>query len=176
LLIFLAIAGLREFYRLIRVDTSAFEKKNWIGNSLLLFFAWFGMFTLLLNPPFFDMIDPKVESIDLWTIGTNETTGNITYILDDSQNLPINSNISINASVVDNSKVEKVTLEIWYPDSNSTTPDETRVMRKTGEKDDEYTGDTLKLAKEGTYKFRVIVEDNFENTGERTHSVRVESS
>ena len=77
--------------------------------------------------------------------------------------------------MVDYSKVEKVTLEIWYPDSNSTTPDETRVMRKTGEKDDEYTGDTLKLAKEGTYTFKVIVEDNFENTGERTHSVRVES-
>ena len=76
---------------------------------------------------------------------------------------------------MDNSKVEKVTLDIWYPESNGTTPDETRVMLKTGEKDDEYTGDTLKLAREGTYTFRVIVEDNYENTGERTRSVRVES-
>lgn len=176
LLIFLAVAELKEFYRLIRVDTSAFEKKNWIGNSLLLFFAWFGMFTLLLNPPFYDMIDPRVESIDVWTIGTNETSGNITYILDETPTLALNTNISINATAVDNSKVDHVILEIRYPGNNDTAnPDETRGMLETGNEDDEYTGGTLKLAREGTYTFRVIVEDNFGNTGELIHSVRVES-
>ncbi len=171
LMIFMAIAGMRDYFQLIRIDTSAFEKKNWIGNSLLLFFAWFGMFTLFLNPPFYDMVDPKVEAIDLWTVETNETAGNVTFILDESPTLPINTNISINATVVDNSKVETAILTITYPD-NST---EIRPMEKTGVKKAEYTGSYLVLSQEGTYTFTVNTEDSSENTGHKTHSIKVQS-
>lgn len=170
LLIFLAIAGLKDFFQLVKVDTSSFEKKNWIGNSLLLFFAWFGMFTLFLNPPFYDMVDPKVDSIDLYTIATNETSGHVLFLLDDSPSF--NTNISINATAVDNSKVENVTLVITYPDKT----EETRFMWKTGNRKDEYTGGFLILSQEGTYTFKVMIEDNYENSGERSHSIEIKSS
>jgi len=167
LLVFMAVASLKEFFQMIRIDISAFEKKNWIGNSLLLFFAWFGMFTLLLNPPFTDMIDPKVESINLYSL-YNETSDNVTYLNDPTPDL--NTNISINATVKDNSQVENVTLIIKYPDGR----EETRYMWETKARDDEYTGGLMRLDQEGSYAFTVKVEDDYGNKGEKTKTIKVE--
>lgn len=161
LLIILAELGLKDYFSLMKIDTSTFEKKNWAGNVLLLFFAWFGMFTLLLNPPFIDMVDPHVDSIVLYTI-ENETSENVTYLQD--PNPTINTTISINATVVDNSKLESVVLYITLPDKNTTM----RSMKKTGNKDNEYTGGTIYLDQKGTYEFRVLAEDDSGNKDEKT--------
>jgi hypothetical protein len=168
-LIFLAIASQKEFFLALKIDISAFEKKNWVGNSLLLFFAWFGVFTLLLNPPFMDLINPQVESIDVYTI-TNVTADNKTYSLDKSDTLLFNTTIAFNATVTDNSKVESVKLTIKYPDSVK----EFRDMELTGVKDNEYTGGELTLNQEGTYTFTIEVVDNYDNTKTKIHSVQVQ--
>ena len=170
-LIFLSIAGLKEFFTLLKVDTSAFEKKNWIGNSLLLFFAWFGMFTLLLNPPFYDMVDPHIDSIDIYSL-SNMTEDNVTYSLEKTDTFQNNTEISLNASVMDNSKVENVTLTITFPNKQT----ETRSMWLTETKDDEYSAGRLKLDTEGTYTFTVNVIDNYDNTNNKSRSVQVQAS
>ena len=167
LLIFGAVAMLKDFLQLLKIDISAFEKKNWIGNSLLLFFAWFGMFTLLLNPPFYDLIDPQVESVNFYTL-VNETSDNVTYLEDDAPAL--NSTISVNATVVDNNRVDAVSVTITYPDN---TTKESRDLEKTKvkDRDDEYTAGTMVLSQRGTYTFTFFVEDGFGNS--RYHEAKL---
>ena len=166
LLIVLAELGLKEFFTLFKVKVSEFEKKNWAGSVLLLFFAWFGIFTLLLNPPFMDIVDPHVESIDLYTI-TNETADNVTYLRDNEPTF--NTTITINATVVDNSEVKAVILTIVQPDNTTLI----HPMEKTGN-EDEYSWGNLTLSMRGTYIFRVHTEDEAGNTGEKEMRIDVE--
>ncbi len=45
----------------VGIDTSEFERKNWMGPGMITFFAWLGLFILLSNPPFQDLADPKID-------------------------------------------------------------------------------------------------------------------
>ena len=166
LLIVLAELGLKEFFTFFKIKVSEFEKKNWIGSILLLFFAWFGIFTLLLNPPFMDIVDPHVKAIDLYTMSI-DSEGNITYLRDNEPT--INTTITINATVVDNCQVNTVILTIILPD-NST---HIYSMERT-ESENEYSWGNLTLSLRGTYIFRVHAEDEAGNTGEREMRILVE--
>ncbi len=169
LLIILAILMLKNYFPLFKIDISTFEKKNWIGSGMVLFFVWFGLFTMFLNPPFMDTIDPHVKSFDIYTVH-NETGENTSYHKD--PDLFFNTTISINATVVDNSKVDSVILYITLPDNQTFV----RTMNETGTKDNEYTGGTLKLDQQGTYVFRIEAKDTSDNTKGRTIRKEVKAS
>lgn len=63
------IAGmvlLRYIYPMMNVDTSSFQKKNWIGNLGTYFFTFLAIWVLLLNVPFADHAAPTVERVIVW--------------------------------------------------------------------------------------------------------------
>ena len=49
------------------IDTSEFERKNWVGPMFMSFMAWLGLFILLSNPPFNDIAKPKFQHMDIHT-------------------------------------------------------------------------------------------------------------
>lgn len=174
ILTLMAMGVLKEFFAFVKVDTSAFERKNWAGNVLLLFFGWFGILTLLLNPPFHDMVNPHIRSIDIYTVsGSNETAGSLNYSLETAENLPLHTRITINASVMDNNRVENVTLTITFPETANRTA-EKRHMEPTGNKD-EYTAGSLVLDIQGTYSFTIRATDDHGNTNQRTRTLTAQA-
>ena len=48
-------------------DTSEFERKNWFGPLFMSFMAWLGLFILLSNPPFNDIVKPKFQQMELYS-------------------------------------------------------------------------------------------------------------
>ena len=49
------------------IDTSEFERKNWVGPMFMSFMAWLGLFILLSNPPFNDIANPKFQHMEIYT-------------------------------------------------------------------------------------------------------------
>jgi hypothetical protein len=66
---FLGIAltfSLPRIFRLLKVlpwpkvDTSTFERRDWLGHGSTFFFSWFAFWILLLNAPFVDLTNPVI--------------------------------------------------------------------------------------------------------------------
>lgn len=53
--------SLRWVLPILGVDTGHFGKKEWFGTGALFFFSWLAFFILIMNPPFFDGVEPELE-------------------------------------------------------------------------------------------------------------------
>jgi len=74
MVVFVGIVTLRYFYSFVKVDTSAYTKKNWAGNLATYFFTFLAIWVLMMNPPFADNASPTIENVKVWvTHGANET-------------------------------------------------------------------------------------------------------
>src|SRR4030066_885510 len=60
------IATLKQFYAIVRVDTTEFKKKNWAGNIASYFFTFLAIWVLLINVPFTDHASPDIENVIVW--------------------------------------------------------------------------------------------------------------
>lgn len=56
----LSFATLRPLFRALKFDISHYGRREWLGNGLLLFFAWLAFFMIALNPPISDYASPHV--------------------------------------------------------------------------------------------------------------------
>ncbi len=56
---------IKFFYMRLNIDTSEFTKKNWFVTYGVYFIAWLLILTILVNPPFYDDQDPRVELVVL---------------------------------------------------------------------------------------------------------------
>jgi len=66
------IVTLKYFYAIVKVDTSEFKKKNWVGNIGTYFFTFLAIWVLMLNMPFSDHAPPSVDNVIVWVDdGTN---------------------------------------------------------------------------------------------------------
>ena len=75
----IAIAGmvsLKWVYPMFKIDSKAFQKRNWLGNIGTFFFTFLAIWILLLNQPFADFAQPTVKDVTVWV----DRPGNITAI------------------------------------------------------------------------------------------------
>jgi len=75
----IAIAGmvsLKWVYPMFKIDSKAFQKRNWLGNIGTFFFTFLAIWILLLNQPFADFAKPTVKDVTVWV----DRPGNITAI------------------------------------------------------------------------------------------------
>lgn len=104
---FIAIVFLRHIYPRLGVDTSLLEKKTWAGNIVMYLFTWLAIWILLVNPPFSDFGEPTIKDVEIYF----GSPGNWTR-LNESNNISIGTNASINATIKDNVDVQEDTIEI----------------------------------------------------------------
>jgi hypothetical protein len=109
LLGFVAIVFLRHIYPLVGIDTTLLEKKQWGGNIIMYIFTWLAIWILLSNPPFSDFADPTIKDADIYF---EEDFGNWTRYDSNVNNLTFGMNISINATIADNVKIDEESIKI----------------------------------------------------------------
>lgn len=126
------IAGMvtiKYAYPFMKVDTSTFQKKNWLGNLGAYFFTFLAVWVLLLNMPFSDHADPTVDEVIVWV--DNGTTIKGIELKDEGGWVPLNANdtlstmiskaanvtLNITAKVADNGELKSVKISIGTQDS-----------------------------------------------------------
>ncbi len=119
---FMVLVSFKNYFNLVRVDFTFFEKKDWFGAGGTYIFTWVVVWTLLMNPPFSDFSSPAIKRIVVYGI---DDEGNWTaYGSGNADTLIMaGENIRINATVTDNIGVKSV--ELVFNDSiarNSTGP------------------------------------------------------
>ena len=75
----IAIAGmvsLKWVYPMFKIDSKAFQKRNWLGNIGTFFFTFLAIWIILLNQPFADFAKPTIKDVTVWV----DRPGNVTAI------------------------------------------------------------------------------------------------
>jgi len=81
---------IRYIYMRLNLDISHFTKKNWFTTYAIYLFVWLIVLIVLVNPPFYDDEDPKIELIVL--PGMQEPGGNILIVAKITDNVGIDKN------------------------------------------------------------------------------------
>lgn len=80
-LLFGGIFSLKYFYPMVKVDVSAFQRKNWAGNFMWFFMTFLAVWVLIINFPFADHASPTVTGVKVWvTTDTNVTSLEYEYV------------------------------------------------------------------------------------------------
>ena len=83
-----------------KVDTSKFERRDWIGHGGTFFFSWLAFWILLLNVPFVDVTPPVIEGVTVsWGMGdqaVNAYPGQNSYTASGAVTLTINATVQEN--------------------------------------------------------------------------------
>ncbi|MGB9636953.1 MAG: hypothetical protein ACPL1Y_06865 [Thermoplasmata archaeon] len=99
----------------LKVDTSSYKIKNWLGHIGSYFFIWLAIWILLMNAPFSDFAKPTISEISVYS----ESGGNITRCemknYTGESKIIIKNTSSINfviiqAKITDNSGLKSVRL------------------------------------------------------------------
>lgn len=75
-LLFGGLFSITYFYRLVKVDTTQFQKKNWAGNVAWFFLTFLAIWVLTFNYPIADHAHPTITDITIWVAHD----GNLTAI------------------------------------------------------------------------------------------------
>ena len=85
-----------------KVDTSKFERRDWIGHGGTFFFSWLAFWILFLNVPFVDVTPPVIEGVTV-----NWGTGDVPITTADVQSGPHNTSgaatFNVSATIQENS-------------------------------------------------------------------------
>ena len=54
---------LKWIYPIVRVDTTQWKRRDWMGHGVTFFFSWLAFWILLLNPPFADLTNPVITGV-----------------------------------------------------------------------------------------------------------------
>lgn len=68
---------LKWIFPLLKVDISAYKRKDWIGHGATFFFSWLAFWILLLNPPFADLTNPVILGVAVDGISLSPMCGQI---------------------------------------------------------------------------------------------------
>lgn len=121
-----AIMNLRMLYEKLKIDTSKFEKGNWIGNGMMTFFCWLAVWILLSNPPITDMASPSISHMNIYKVD-NATVENGWLVPEEDKSIEFSTYgenyvkpgdiLLLKVDIVDNYKLEKSSLivEITTP-------------------------------------------------------------
>jgi hypothetical protein len=165
----IAVPFLRHIYLQIGIDISLIEKKQWAGNIALYVFTWLAIWILLTNPPFSDIAAPTIngDSVYFGSPGNwteyNETTK--TYLV-------FGMNVSINVTVVDNTKVDasSVMISIQKREGNLFVEIERGQMEKRGKNEYIYI---LSDIQQGQHRYTITANDmnDYQTTKSGTFNV-----
>ena len=86
---------------ILKVDTSEYKRKDWIGHGLTFFFSWLAFWILLLNPPFADLTSPTIYGV---TVDGNPVSCGDLYSA-------LGSMAALNVTAGDNVGVVSVTVD-----------------------------------------------------------------
>lgn len=81
----IAIGGMLSLpyvYPMFKIDSKAFQKRNWLGNIGTFFFTFLAIWILLLNQPFADLAKPTISDITVWVDRPGQAGGNNTTRID----------------------------------------------------------------------------------------------
>lgn len=125
------IVSLKYFYSLIKVDTSTFQKKNWLGNTAVFFFTFLAIWVLVLNVPISDHAPPAVENVIIW-VDDGTTVRGMEYVYKDGYYTWVSLNasddpekmisvsagtiVNITAKVTDNGNLRSVVIQVTTSD------------------------------------------------------------
>src|SRR5437867_3500708 len=62
---------------ILRIDTSAYKRKDWLGHGVTFFFSWLAFWILLLNPPFADLTSPVILGVSSPNFGSTTCWGSL---------------------------------------------------------------------------------------------------
>jgi hypothetical protein len=168
----LGVVGLPVVTKLLKMDVSDFDWKNWFGSGAIYFFSWLAIFILVLNPPFSDFADPEIELKEFSYLEPDKEADNWTIPdLDDSptQGPLIESplKIKVRAKITDNSKIEKSSVKLIItppilPNSTETTFTMQYVKDNTYEKIIDL-GNLNQNTDVEQYKFTIEAKDNHDH-------------
>jgi hypothetical protein len=108
---FLVMVSMKNYFKIVKVDTDFFEKKEWIGAGGTYIFTWVVIWTLLINPPFSDFSSPDIKRIqvfgidddDNWTVYKSSNADTLIFAGED---------VRINATITDNIGVKPESIEM----------------------------------------------------------------
>lgn len=92
---------LRYIVKFFGIDSSKFERKDWLGHWMTYFFAWLAIWILLLNVPFSDVTQPSLTVI----VNGGE-------VKDPSIPIFVNGSAEISVRAIDNSGIKGVWITI----------------------------------------------------------------
>jgi len=131
LVILVAIASasfIKYIYLRINLDTSSFTKKNWFSSYAIYLFTWLIIFIVLVNPPFYDDQDPRIDLVVLPNMQEYGGTVKIyAKITDNTKILKSNIVFTIDGEEVpiENFKYENYIFEYTHESPNNLSEDVT---------------------------------------------------
>lgn len=151
----IGLASLKYMYPLLNIDTTLFEKKNWLGNGALFFFTWLAVWVMICNPPFYDLANPTIDNVEIWV---EKTPGSWTKMNETNELSLINigENVNISAIITDNHGLESIMIFVTEPDNNIISD----YMSKRTDNVYEYT---QSYDQHGTYSFTIKAIDSSGN-------------
>lgn len=111
LVMLVSLLGLKQVLALLRFDVDAVEGKGMIGNYILFFFLFLGVWIVCMNPPIADYTAPHISDVGIYyEVGGEEVAatfaGGIYTVEGDGLMM-----IEIRAKVVDNTPLSNIVLE-----------------------------------------------------------------
>lgn len=142
------ISWLKYLFLRLNIDLTDFGRKGWFGSFATYFFTWLIVLIILVNPPFYDDEDPRVELV----------------VLPEMQEL--GGTVKIVAKIIDNAGIEKqdIDFSLTYPDgttdeiNSSKFEFEDHILTYTYENIDNLTGE---------FSFKIIATDANEHSTEK---------
>ena len=103
---------LKWIFPILKVDISAYKRKDWLGHGATFFFSWLAFWILLLNPPFADLTSPMILGVSATGSGgwVGCGGGPLTGIA--------GRNVTVNVSASDNVAVAQVTVAAGSTSTN----------------------------------------------------------
>jgi len=111
----IGLASIKYVLTGVKVDTSSYKIKNWLGHIGSYFFIWLAVWILLMNAPFSDFARPTIKDIAVASItGTNTTWCELKNYTEETHAVVKNTSsvtaLSISAFVTDNGGLRSVKL------------------------------------------------------------------
>lgn len=136
--------SMRYIFLRLNFDLTDFGRKNWFGSYAIYFISWLIIFIILVNPPFYDDENPRIE----------------VAVLPEMQEY--GGTIDIVAKITDNSGVNKEDITFTV-DGNSISSDNFEYIDNIFR----YTHDSpTNLTEDETYNFKIIAKDSSDRTAQ----------
>lgn len=118
LIMLVSLLGLKQMLTIFRFDVSEIENKSMIGNYLLFFFLFLGVWIICMNPPLADHTDPVIGDMtvtfEVSGVYENASLVNNVYTVSGTGSISVN----ISALVADNTQLSQVTI-MWKSHTDS---------------------------------------------------------
>ncbi|MEM3413868.1 MAG: hypothetical protein QW620_06755 [Thermoplasmata archaeon] len=109
------MGSIKYILNVLKVDTSEYKIKNWLGHIGSYFFIWLAIWILLMNAPFSDFAKPTIKDVNVYAeISGNDTLCEIRYYGEEAKIIVKNTSavtrIIITAKITDNGALKSIRL------------------------------------------------------------------